>query len=135
MASVAIVTAVETYLADQWNVCPVVGGLSTDDRPDNAAAFLAVQYPVANSSQLTIGAPGQNVWRTEGAFRILIHTKKADRSLALAWADELASIFRGKDLGGVLTFAPSPPAIDDRNEEGLYFRLSFAVPYQHDIIG
>ncbi|MGQ4273398.1 phage tail terminator-like protein [Terrihabitans sp. B22-R8] len=136
MASLDVVSAIETYLAERWTACPIVGALTSRDRPKNGADFLAVQYPVANSEQLTIGAPGNNVWRTEGAIRLVLHfDRQTSRETALQRADELAALFRGKHIGPVLTFAPSPPTINDDNDDGLYFRLSFAVPYQHDLIG
>lgn len=139
MARLAVISAVEARLAANWTLCPIIGGLSTDDRPpsiDGAVApFLAVQYPVANSEQLTFGAPGANFWREEGAIRLVIHVGRQDGATGLAWADQLAALFRGKDFDGVQTFAPSSPAIDDRNDDGLYLQLSFAVPYHFDFIG
>ncbi|KQP53542.1 hypothetical protein ASF34_01120 [Methylobacterium sp. Leaf106] len=97
---------------------------------------MQVSYPVANGDQLTVGAPGENVYREEGAFRIEINAKRGKGvSDGLQWADEIAAIFRAKEFGGVQTFAPSSPAIDDRNDNGKYFTLSIAVPYTADILG
>ncbi len=53
----------------------------------------------------------------------------------LTWADELAALFRGKEFGGVQTFAPSSPVQDPNNDAGNYYVLSFAIPYQADIRG
>lgn len=139
MAKLAVVTAVEARLAAAWTLCPIIGGLSDDDRPASTdgtvTPFIAIQYPVANAEQLTLGAPGANFWREEGAFRIVIHVARGAGATGLAWADEVAALYRGKNFDGVQTFAPSSPAIDDRNDDGLYLRLSFAVPYWHDYVG
>lgn len=131
-----VVDAVEARLAEGWTKCPVVGINLTGNTPKDGSPFVQVSYPVANGEQLTVGAPGQNVYRETGAFRLVVNARRG-RGVAdgLAWADELAALFRGKEFGGIQTFAPSSPVIDDRNDEGNYFVLSFAVPYQADILG
>lgn len=136
MASEAVVNAVETRLAANWNKCPIVGVMHKDERPDESASFLAVQYPVANEDQISVGSPGANVWREEGAFRLVLSMNRDEEKVTmLQWADELRALYRGKHFDGVETFAPSPPAIDDRNDEGTFYILSIAVPYQYDLIG
>ncbi|MDV2987009.1 UNVERIFIED_CONTAM: phage tail terminator-like protein [Methylobacteriaceae bacterium AG10] len=131
-----VVDAVEARLTEGWTKCPVVGINLTGNTPKDGSPFVQVSYPVANGEQLTVGAPGQNVYRETGAFRLVVNARRG-RGVAdgLAWADELAALFRGKEFGGIQTFAPSSPVIDDRNDEGNYFALSFAVPYQADILG
>ncbi|GEP12821.1 phage tail terminator-like protein [Methylobacterium gnaphalii] len=131
-----VVDAVESRLADNWDKCPVYGVNLQGDTPDDAGPFLQVSYPVANGEQLTVGAPGQNVYRETGAFRITVNAERGGGiAEGLAWADELAALFRGKEFGGVQTFAPSSPAIDDRNDQGNYYALSIAIEYQADIFG
>lgn len=136
MALKAVVDAVEFRLAANWILCPVIGANGQGETPDDGSAFLVVQYPVANASQTSIGSPGSNAFREEGAFRIVINVPRGDGlSTGLTWADTLAGLFRSKSFAGVVTFAPTSPAIDDRNDDGLYFVLSFAVPYQADLFG
>ena len=136
MALKLVVDAVEARLAAAWDRCPVYGVNLQGDTPDDAGPFLQVSYPVANGEQLTVGAPGANVYRETGAFRITVNAERgAGLSEGLAWAEELAALFRGKEFGGVQTFAPSSPAIDDRNDQGNYYTLSIAVPYQADLFG
>ena len=131
-----VVEAVEARLAAGWDRCPVVGPNTKGDTPVNGDPYVQVSYPVANGRQLTVGAPGSNIYREEGAFRLEINARRG-KGVAdgLAWADELARLFRGKEFGGIQTFAPSSPAIDDRNDAGNYFKLSLSVPYQADILG
>lgn len=139
-----VVAAVEARLADGWTHCPVRG--FDDDNgepPADASAFLVVQYPVSMSDQITIGAPGSNVFREEGAFRLVLAMPRTieGRLLALVWTDELARLFRGKQFGasadfmGVTTHAPTSPAIEDDTDNGNYLLLSIAVPYQADLLG
>ncbi|CAH1670757.1 MULTISPECIES: phage tail terminator-like protein [unclassified Chelatococcus] len=136
MPSQLVVNAVEARLAALWSRCPVFGINQEATAPDDASPYLAVQYPVANRDQITIGAPGNNVFREEGAFRFVLHTERgAGPAKALAWADELALIFQAKQFGGVTTWAPSPPTLDERNYDGNYCVVSFAVPYFADTRG
>jgi len=136
MASEAVVNAFETRAVENWSRCPINGLLHKTERADESASFLQFQYPVANEEQISVGAPGANVWREEGVARlVLLMNRGEDRSTMLQWADELRALYRGKHFDGVETFAPSPPAIDDNNDEGNFYRLSIAVPYQFDRIG
>ncbi len=136
MALSVVCAAVEARLAAHWTRCPVRGLNARDAEPpaDNSP-FIEVQYPVSTSEQISTGAPGANVWRDEGAFRILLTVESgAGVKQALAWIDELAALFRGKVFDGVRTFAPSQPVLDDRNRAGGWFTLSFAVAYEHDFL-
>lgn len=131
-----VVDAVEARLAENWTRCPVVQANLIGVVPGGTDPFVQVFYPVSNGEQLTVGAPGQNVYRETGALRLVINARRGKGAgEGLAWADELAALFRGKEFGGVRTFAPSSPTIDDRNDEGKYFVLSFAVEYEADIFG
>lgn len=136
MASQDVINAVESGQLAQWTHMPIIGWVRRDERTDESASFLQVQYPVANEEQITIGAPGANVWREEGVIRlVLLMNRDEDRATILQRADELRSLFRGKEFAGVQTFAPTPPAIDDNNDDGNFLRLSIAVPYQFDRLG
>ena len=136
MALKLVVDAVEARLAAGWSRCPVVSVNLNKKPPPDGSAHLVVQYPAASSRPISIGAPGANIYREEGAFRILVNMPKGDgQEQGLQWADELAALFRGRRFGGVETFAPSSPALDDRNDAGNFFQLSIAVPYEADVIG
>jgi hypothetical protein len=97
MALKAVVDAVEARLAANWTLCPVIGANGQGETPDDGSAFLTVQYPVANASQTTIGAPGSNVFREEGAIRFVLNVPRgAGLATGLTWADTLAGLFRSK---------------------------------------
>lgn len=138
MALSAVAAAFAARLQANWTRCPVreLGSLD-GDTPDDAGTFIVMQFPVSNSEQISFGSPGSNVYRDEGAFRLVLVCERAPGFLpvALQWIDELAALFRGKTFDGVRTYAPSQPVIDDRNEDGPYYRLSFSVPYEHDTLG
>lgn len=144
MALAAVVAAVETHLAAHWSRCPVRGFADAEQTPpDDATAFIAIQYPFSQTDQITIGAPGANVFREEGGVRLVLNIPrdKNGRADALPWADELAALFRGKHFPasgamlGMTTHAPSSPVIDDATDDGGYLLLSIVVPYQADVLG
>jgi hypothetical protein len=136
MAAKAVVDAVEARLAANWSACPVVGLFGV--RPDDGASFVTTQYPVANAEAITIGAPGNNVHREAGAIRFVLSVSRqlADPvAQGLQWADDLGTLFRSKVFGGIETFSPGSPAIDDRTDDGIYLVMSFVVPYRFDRFG
>ncbi len=136
MPGKAVVDAVEARLAAGWNACPVFGLNQQAEPPADGSPFLRVDYPLANSEQISIGAPGENVFREEGVFRVVIHQERgAGSATALIWSDQIAALFRGKTFDGVVTFAPEPSPLDDDNENGLYYTVAVAVPYQFDLLG
>ena len=127
--------AVKARLAANWTHCPVVVELNLSaDLP--SAPFLTVVYPVANAEQMSIGAPGANIWRETGVFLLVLNVERSTGSSAwLEWSDELSALFRGKTFSGVQTFATTSAPIDNDNENGNYYELAVAVPYQYDLIG
>lgn len=130
MPQKAVVDAVEARLAARWSQTPVLGINLTGETPEDGGSFVQVQYPVANVSQMDLAG---TLYREDGAIRLILNVQRgADVGPGLAIADDLAKLFRGRKFAGVQTFAPSSPVIDDRNEEGMYFSLSLAVPYQFD---
>ena len=141
MASKPVVDAVEARIGATWsdgagNSLPVFGVNQQGTPPADGSSYIVIQYPVSNADQSTIGALGANVFREEGAFRIVVNAMRgAGTAQGLGWADQLAALFRGKEFGGVVTLAPSPPAIDDSNDLGSYFALSVVVPYNYDLLG
>jgi hypothetical protein len=135
MAHSDVVTAVQARLAAGWSHCPVQADLNTGDRLP-AAPFLTVLYPLSNAVQMSVGAPGANIWREEGVFLLVLEVERGrGTSDYQPWADELAALFRGKNFDGVQTFAPTSSPLGDDNEDGNFFKLSVAVPYQFDLIG
>ena len=137
MGLAAVHAAVSARLEVGWHRCPVVPlNAAQSETPANGSAFLAVQYPVLRQDQISTGAPGSNVFRTEGVLRLVLNVESgAGLNDALAWSDELVALFRAKQFDGVRTFAPSPPAIDDRNRSGNYFTCAVAVPFEFDELG
>jgi hypothetical protein len=135
MAQAAVVAAVTARLAS-FARCPIAGINMQGDTPADASPFLAVEYPVANEQQITVGAPGNNVFRETGAIRFVLSIRRGRGvDQGMGWADELRTLFRGQQFANVNTWAPSSPVLDNANDSGSYWRLTFAVPYYFDFVG
>ena len=133
MASSAVSTAVEARVAAGWTRAPIVDPNKGDEVPSDNSAFLTITYPVADEQQISVGAPGSNVFRETGAFRfVLAVPSQTPLGTYLGWMDELRGLFRSASFAGVETWSAPPVTIDDRNDSGGYFNLSFSVPYQFD---
>lgn len=136
MAQAAVVTAVAARLAASFARCPVAGINLQGDTPADGSPFLTVEYPIANEQQITIGSPGANVFRETGAIRFVLAIQLGTGvKQGMDWADELRALFRGQQFASVNTWAPTSPVLDDANDTGNYWRLTFAVPYYFDFVG
>ncbi|WP_029002724.1 phage tail terminator-like protein [Azorhizobium doebereinerae] len=135
MASGAVKAAVRARLADNWTRCEVFYPNGPEaEVPTGGTEFLSVQFPVSSEKQITVGTPGDNVFREEGGIRFVLSIPRdAGTEEYDPWMDELAALFRGKQFGVVTTYAPSSAVLDDRNADGAYFKLAIAVPYYADL--
>lgn len=135
MPSQAVSDAVDSYLSANFSTRPVYS-LNTGnmDAPPDGGSFVQVQYPLALEDQKSVGDPGNNWFREEGAIRFVIVASAAsgtDETYALA--DELRGLFRNKRFDGVRTFEAPPVTIDDQSDKSGRFVASFAVAYEYDI--
>jgi hypothetical protein len=138
MAEAAVVDAFRARLGGWPGLaeCPLVESNTSGRTAGTASAFLQLQFPFATSERASFGAPGANVWREEGAARILVNARRGTGTAqALAWASDLARFFRGKHFDGVETFGPSTASTDDSNENGAYYVVAVAIPYRFDLTG
>lgn len=136
MPAAAVDAAFQAKLAASWvSIDQVVldaNGTETTP-PQNAIAFVVVQYPVVNGEHPVIGRR----YFEEGAARIVLNVK-AQTGLAtgLAMADTIAALFREVKLAtGVETFTPSGAIVNDINDDANWFSLSIIVPYRYQFDG
>lgn len=126
--------AVSTAVLDRlsaWTHLPVSTANVTVSGSD--AGYLEVQYPITNEEQISVGSPGNNVFRESGVIRFVMSIPKGQSiSPYDDWFEELRDLFRAADFGGVTTWSASPATTDDRNDQGSFYRLSCAVPFQFD---
>lgn len=130
MAGKVVVDAVAARLAANWTVIPIVDDDAGTTPPADGSAYVTIEYPVSTEMQITVGSPGNNVFRESGAFRIKIVCQIGTGiGQPLAWIDQIRAIFRGQHFGTVTTYAPSPGVIDNTNYVAGKFIISSSVPY------
>jgi hypothetical protein len=136
MAHHSVVQAVEARLAAGFTACPIFVENDASETPADGSAFGVLQFPYSRSEQASIGDPGGNWYREEGGFRIVLAVERgAGTLIGRQWLEEVASLFRGKSFDGVRTYAPGSASTDDNSEDGVFFRLSIAIPYDFHITG
>jgi hypothetical protein len=141
MVAKAVIDAVEARLGATWTSLdgtsvPVFGINTNGQTPIDGSPFIEVQYPVANENQITIGAPGANIFRESGGIRFVLNIRRGlGVAQGMGWADELRALFRGKKFGGVKTWGVSSPVLDNSNDAGNYWTLAFVALYYFDING
>lgn len=138
MARLAVIQAVEAVLAANWTATPVIKMNDSQSLPPKSGAeYVEVVYPVANETQMSIGAPGANVWREIGAFQVRLYsTRGAGLSAAITKADALAVLFRGQRIAANMECGEvDSAALHDDNDRGNYFVVGVIVNYFHDLIG
>jgi hypothetical protein len=144
MASSDVMAAVDARIATYWAVTdpatsaavPYYGLNEEGETPASGGAFLAVQYPVANAEQKSIGSPGAQVFREEGGIRFVLSIPRGQgTSWWMQQLEALLAHFRAQKFSGVNTWAPTSPVLDDSNDQGAYWRLTAVAPYYFDTLG
>ena len=133
MASKPVTDAVAARIAANWSRLPVVDANGLSDAPQGG--YLVIEFPIAQENQNSLGAPGNRLFRENGALRLVMSIPiGAGSSPYDEWFEELRTLFRAVQFDGVNTWAPSPAAVDDRNDQGSFYKLSCAIPYYFDFV-
>lgn len=137
MASATPAAAIEARLRAQWTSTPVFLPNEVNEGPrdsdGNPLSFVVIEFPGGSAEQISIGAPGDNVWREIGAFMIHVMVPVGEGAAAArSKAATIASIFRGKEFDGVECWAPLPPQ-ESQRADGVWWGCSFGTPYLFDL--
>ncbi len=128
MPSAAVDVAFRAKLASGWSTGPVIGPEGVTEPPTGTDSFLVLQYPVANADKPVL----HGKYFEEGAARLVLNVRRGlEMTDGLGWADALAALFREYKAGSFETFVPSPPIINDTNDNGNWFELAVLVPYRY----
>jgi len=132
MPSAAVEAAFRTRLAANWDTADgvILGVNDVFTPPSDGSPYLIIQYPVVNSTRAALSS----LRFEEGAARIILNAPTGGGLPTwLTKADTISAAFRGDKLifDGVEAFEPSPPIINDNNDDGNYFELAIVVPYRY----
>ncbi len=135
MAGSATLAAVNARVATYWSATAYYGLNETAQTPADGAAFLVVEYPLANAEQISVGSPGAQLFREEGGIRFVLSIPRGQGvSYWIGQLETLLGHFRATTFSGVRTFAPTSPVLDDNNDQGSYWRLTAVVPYHSNTL-
>ncbi len=132
MPSAAVEAAFRGRLEANWNIADgvIIGSNEAMVAPSDGSPFLIIQYPIVQNIRPVLTRKRFE----EGAARIVYNAQVSSGLPGpLAKADAIAAAFRGDRLivSGVQMFEPSPPIINDDNEEGNYFEFAVIIPYRY----
>lgn len=132
MPAAAVEAAFRAKLAADWTTSVVIGINGVTEPPETGNAFLVVQYPVVNGEKPVL----HGKYLEEGAARLVLNVRSGlPLETVLPWADSLATLFREYRIPGFETFTPSPPILNDANDDGNWFELAVIVPYRYQFAG
>ncbi len=138
----AVADAVESHIggavwtAGDGNVLAVLGLNSDGQSPADGSPFIEIEYPVRNERQVSLGSPGNNHFKEEGAFRVVLNERRGiGMQRARTWIDELRTLFRGQRIDPIVCFEATGPVINNSNDLGDYWQMSFVVRYWTYVIG
>lgn len=139
MASAAAMAAIQSAVSAAWSHTAIVlpnSGIT--QLPADGSALLFLEFPVSFEGQKSLGAPGANIWREEGVFRLVLLIQSG---IGLdPWPgriDMLRAALRGQSLlsGALKTFEANPPVSAEGGPDGQAYEISFGVRYWFDVIG
>lgn len=142
MASAAVHRALTARLVASWAHTRIDKPNDGGSPPSDGSAFLTYEFPMANETMETTGAPGNNYYREDGAFRVILRLPMGegidpDTSV---WPDRINTLraaFRGFVSAdrSVTVFEVGPPITNDSSDQGSYFDMSFAALYTFRFLG
>ncbi|MGE0722821.1 MAG: phage tail terminator-like protein [Alphaproteobacteria bacterium] len=116
-----------TIVSDTWL-------FNDEPAPDDVDYWLAADFPGGIEEQITVGAPGNNVFRESGAFQVHVFAKagKGDTQLR-TYAEAVREAFRASTFDGIRCYGADPAQIGDGDLRGRWLRATVAVEYEYDI--
>lgn len=131
MPNAAVAQAIDTRLLNNWTATPVIPYDSLAEPPDDADAFVVVQYPVVLEEKPMLS---RTFWE-RGVVRFVLNVKRGiGQGQALIWSDSLKAIFRESKFDGVNTHEADGPIVDDTIEDGNWVGYSIEVHYHFEFV-
>lgn len=133
MAHKNVVTAVMTVVEDPdtWDHAniPIKKINDNEELPMEGGPFVMFQFPVSRTTRISLG---ERHYEEIGTLRIVLSVPRGrGLDVVSTQGDQLASLFRDVEYGGVRFRVPESPIMDDTNDEGSYFVAIIIVPYSY----
>jgi hypothetical protein len=131
MPALQVVDAVDSRLINNWSATPIIPYDSYDDPPEDAEAFVVVQYPVVFEEKPLLS---RTFWE-RGVIRLVLNVKRGiGQRQGIIWSDGLKAIFREAKFDGVHTHEADGPIVDDTVENGNWISYSNEIHYHYEFV-
>lgn len=123
--------AIVSRLEANWTSTP----LAVPGKPFAAQEAAWVKLEVLNfaEEQRSIGAPGDNLFRSEGLISIHVFVRKGtDAATSRTHAKALAALFRAQTFSGVICDAATISGLGEGSDDGKWARRTVTVPFSCD---
>lgn len=134
MTTYAPYDALRRRLETNWTTTPI-GWVSENFKPPNPpVAFIMADVISMPTNQITIGAPGNNLFREVGALSIAVYyPANKGTDVPRQYATTLASLFRAVDFEGVSCKSPTIQRGQMDDTEGIWYRIDVFCPFHYDL--
>lgn len=128
--------AIRERFDDQWADTLASVHNNVDFTPDKTATqngYVRVTIADAAAIWASMGAPGSNVQRNAGLVTLSVFTPSGNGdALALAYADQLAAIFRSWSHSASGVRFRVPPYVRQIGKNGKWYQLNVLAPFERD---
>lgn len=135
MSSPDAFTVIHDHLVDNWSAIPLAFENDGYEKPSDPDYFVYVEVVGDFFDQASIGAEPQtdNLWREEGVLYLHVMTPRGAGSLqARTYGKQLANLFRGQEINGVVFRAISLGGGGAPDEDGNYWPFTVTIDWQRD---
>ncbi len=126
---------IEARLRANWLTTPVISQ-NVEYTTNSNTAFVYFEIINGSSFYASLGSPGSNFHRNVGLIFLHIFVpKNTGDGLALTYARQLGSIFKGKHLDGIRYSAATIGGGEVADDKGNFWRRTVSIEYRFDELG
>jgi hypothetical protein len=134
--------AIEARLRAQWTTTPIAVENGKEvkkvDQNKDPSAWVYLEIADAGSTQVGIGAPGNQLWVYDGLIHVHVFVPVGSgTSLPRRYADQIGDIYRAARFYAeapgfeVRCGAPRTGDAGSGSDDGLWYRVTASIPFEY----
>lgn len=130
MSLTTTLTDLTAHFKTQWGTTTQVAWPNVEFDMSKYPEFVTFDVSFGNEKQASAGSPTNNIYRQRGIVSVRIFTslnRGAKRAMQLA--DQVAAIFRTKNISGIVMYAPSTTVVGQVDGD---FQVNVAISFYVD---
>lgn len=137
----AAAQAIKDRLRQGFTAAPIAWPNEQFERPKDPQARTLLPYVLLELAgeefdQASIGAPGQNLFRTEGRLAVHVYVPAmTGDDQALQMAKQIRDLFCGQEIAGVEFRRARVYPGADGDDNGAYWRRSIVIDWRYEEVG